>query len=470
MLDPMRARSPARVAVSDVGLGWRPEIGPDLLARPSLVDFVEVVAETCQDERTRREAVALAEIWPVIPHGVKLSLGSAEGIDRDRAARLGKLARELRAPRVSEHIAFVRAGGREIGHLTELPLTRAAVRVVAKNVETLRRELPDVPLLLENVARAFVWPSIEDEMTEGEFCCEIVEATGCDLLLDVSNLYANARNAGRDPAAWLETFPLERVGMVHLAGGIERDGFYFDTHAHPIDDAIFALLARAPSAPVLIERDAHFPRGAIDSLANEIERVRALPRMCISHASTKRETAWTVLGPDETASLASAQRDLARTLTDNGDPFPRFSGDAVRRARAVLLRKRVEDALPLLPTLARDAGDAHDRFMRCMAQSLRVARLNAAADAFRIADAMADDPKLAAAARTDRLGLRARFSGAVDALRERHAPFVGREVLSPHATLWAVKGPGKRARLRVIHQNGNGRHVTGRRENGTNAE
>src|SRR5437660_140412 len=109
-----RAPCPAGVA-----LGWRKELAADLLGAPSSVDFVEVVAETCFSAvAARREAQALAEIWPIVPHGVKLSLGSAGGIDRERARKLGALAREVRAPAISEHVAFTRGGQREIGHLT----------------------------------------------------------------------------------------------------------------------------------------------------------------------------------------------------------------------------------------------------------------------------------------------------------------------------------------------------------------
>ena len=126
----------------------------------------------------------------MVPHGVKLSLGSADGVDLDRARRLGALARELRAGVISEHVAFTRAGGVDVGHLTQLPLTREAIRVVARNVAKVRRVLPDVPLLLENVAWTVRWP--DDEMAEAAFYGEVVAATDCDLLLDVANLYANA--------------------------------------------------------------------------------------------------------------------------------------------------------------------------------------------------------------------------------------------------------------------------------------
>ncbi|MEO6325859.1 MAG: DUF692 domain-containing protein, partial [Thermoanaerobaculia bacterium] len=260
-----------------VGIGLRPELVSDLLARPEVADFVEVVAESCfADPNARRQARALAEIWPVVPHGVKLSLGSAEGIDLTHARRLGALARELRAPVITEHIALTSAGGREIGHLTAVPFTRAAVRAVARNVAAARRVLPDVPLLLENIAWTFRFP--EDEMDEGDFYAEVLEATGCELLLDVANLYANALNAGCAPDALLQRYPLERVGMFHVAGGTLEDGFWADTHAHAVPPAVFALvsrgLVRTGPVPIILERDASFPE--FDELVCELATLRTL--------------------------------------------------------------------------------------------------------------------------------------------------------------------------------------------------
>src|SRR5262245_48378634 len=105
----MRTRPP----LTGVALGWRPELAADLLRAPDTVDFLEVVAETCFAQPPAwREAVALAEMKPVVPHGVKLSLGSADGIEHARARRLGALARALRAPAVTEHVALTRAGHR----------------------------------------------------------------------------------------------------------------------------------------------------------------------------------------------------------------------------------------------------------------------------------------------------------------------------------------------------------------------
>ncbi|MFO0631171.1 MAG: DUF692 domain-containing protein, partial [Polyangiales bacterium] len=331
----------ATTTIGAVGIGWRREIAADLLARREAVDFVEVIAEAClPGSAQRREVVALSRVWPVIPHGVKLSLGSAEGVDEGRARRLGDLARELGSPFVTEHVALTAAGGAEIGHLTQLPRTRQAVAVVARNVDRARRHLPDVPLLLETIAWTLRWP--DDEMPEEAFYDAVSRATGCPLLIDLGNLYANAVNEGRDPAAVLRGYPLDRVAMVHLAGGHRDGGFYYDDHASPVPDAVFellaALVARRGPVPTLLERDANFP--PFEALVDELRRARAvvgagdvevLP--CVHP-----EAALEVGALDD---YARAQGALARGLAGAGDAPAMVSGDDFARSRAVLQRKRV---------------------------------------------------------------------------------------------------------------------------------
>jgi uncharacterized protein (UPF0276 family) len=437
------------------GIGWRPEIGPDLLARRESADFVEVTAEACFQGHAAREARAVAEVWPVVVHGVKLSLGSADGIDRARARKLGELSRAVRAPAVTEHVAFVRGGGREIGHLTALPFTHEAVRVVARNVDVARRELPDVPLLLENVAWAFRWP--EDALGEGEFYGAVTAATGCDLLLDVGNLYANAVNAGVHPVEALRSFPLDRVAMLHVAGGVLEDGFYFDTHAHAMSEEVLALVAEALAGvgdvPVVLERDAGFP--PFSELASELSRVRTMRR---GEAAGDPGPAGRA-GVETTAAgatrLAAAQARLAAMLTSVDPPHaPRdvapFDPRAIARARTILERKRVDDALPLLPRLARRGEPLRELALASVRRSERPDALVAVADALRIADAAAREPSLAADASIDRLVLRARFVavGEGGRLRPRIAPFVGRE-RTAGGVVWAFKGHGAEACVRV---------------------
>jgi len=425
---------------------------------------VEVVAEACRDARVRRESVALAEIWPVVPHGVKLSLGSAEGIDLARARDLGKLARELRAPVVSEHVSFVRAGSREIGHLTELPMTRAAVQVVARNVAALRRELPDVPFLLENVARGFVWSEASHEMSEGDFYGEIVRATGCPLLLDVGNLYANARNAGQDPGALLASFPVEQVAMVHVAGGVTEHGFYFDTHAHPVPDEVFALVAAVrrtvPRVPIMIERDAGFE--GWEGVLGEIARLRAgstpepfafpgLASPCEPRSELGGAGGAAVVEP-----LEARQRELAEALTTSGPVGAAAGGggveEAIVRARGVLERKRADDALPLLSELGSRVAPTEALALGRIAETPRLPSMTAVADAMRIAEAAREVPALARAAVRDRAVLHARFSGGPEGPRPRSLPYVRRDDLGGGKAVWAVKGFGAGAAVRVIER------------------
>jgi uncharacterized protein (UPF0276 family) len=172
---------------------------------------------------------------------------------------------------------------------------------LARNVAAARRRLPDVPLLLENTAATLDWH--EDELDEPDFYAAVVRATGCELLLDVGNLYANAVNAGRDPHVELARFPLDRVARLHVAGGTWADGFYFDTHADPIAPAVFSLLrdaiARIGSVPILLERDADF--GPINALLAELSQLRAIvdaaaPRPASLPAARRRccpATSWT---------------------------------------------------------------------------------------------------------------------------------------------------------------------------------
>jgi uncharacterized protein (UPF0276 family) len=268
-----------------LGIGWRPELALAIDRRADL-GFVEIIAEDFDPwgplpaplEQLRGRGVA------VIPHGVGLSLGGAEPPDPSRLAALTRLATRLAAPLVSEHVAFVRAGGLEAGHLLPLPRTRATLDVVVANIRAARAALP-VPLAVENVAALLEWP--DAEMDEATFLAEVLERADVRLLLDVANVYANARNHGFDPLAFLDRLPLERVAYVHVAGGVERTGLYHDTHTAVVPPPVLNLLeelcARAAVPGVLLERDDHFPGAA--ELNAELDAIAAACR-----AGTKRRS------------------------------------------------------------------------------------------------------------------------------------------------------------------------------------
>ncbi|MGW0483817.1 DUF692 domain-containing protein [Nonomuraea sp. NPDC003214] len=257
-----------------VGIGWRAEIDLTVERLPG-VEFVEVIAENVRPAALPHSLRLLRERGlPVIPHGVSLGVGGAEPPSLATLAHLAACAQALDAPLVSEHLAFVRAGGIEAGHLLPVPRTRDALKVVAENVRQAQDALP-VPLALENVAALFGWP--DDELTDAQFLTELVERTGVHLLIDVANLYTNQVNLGLDAAHALDTLPLERLAYVHVAGGYERDGVWHDTHTTAVPDAVLDVLAqlraRVDPPGVLLEWDDHYPSD--DALAAELSRIRA---------------------------------------------------------------------------------------------------------------------------------------------------------------------------------------------------
>jgi len=266
-----------------VGIGWRREIAGFVAGLPGL-RFTEVVAESLPG-RGRDIPDGLAALRDrgvaVVPHAVRLSLGGTEAVDPARVAHLAHCAEALGSPLVSEHIAFVRAGGTEAGHLLPLPRTRDAVEAIVDNVRRTQAALP-VPLALEPIAALFDWP--DDEMSEAEFLCEILERTGAQLLLDIANVYANALNRGEDPLTLLDRLPLEQVAYVHVAGGAEHDGLYHDTHTDAVPaevlDLVTALCERHRPPALLLERDGDYP--AAQTLRDELDAIAdaaGLPRV-----------------------------------------------------------------------------------------------------------------------------------------------------------------------------------------------
>ncbi len=212
---------------------------------------------------------ALAELidrgTAVVPHGLRLSLASADPRDVGDPSVLARTAEALGSPLASEHIAFTRAGGMDVGHLVAPPQTREQVAVISRNYRAVADRIP-VPVALEHVSAMVDWP--ESEMAEGDFAAEVCAATGAGLVLDVANVYANALNRGLDPATELARFPVEPIVYVHVAGGHMREGRYVDSHVDPVPPQVLELLSqladRCRSAgraapPTLIERDGAYP-------------------------------------------------------------------------------------------------------------------------------------------------------------------------------------------------------------------
>ena len=273
-----------------LGIGWRPELARAIELRRDL-GFVEITAENYFDGAAMTPKIPrpLHDLRDrglfVVPHGISLSLGGAEPIDLDRVRRLAALAREFNAPLVSEHIAFVRSGDVEAGHLLPIPRTRASLDAIVDNVHRAQQIL-DVPLALENISTLFEWP--DSPIPEAEFIAELLDRTGCLLLLDVANVYANAHNLGSDAIALLAGVRLDRLAYVHMGGGDERDGIYHDTHAGEVPVGALELLTELcalsrAAGRIARERDDNFPSPAeleqeLDAIASAVNsgRVRRI--------------------------------------------------------------------------------------------------------------------------------------------------------------------------------------------------
>ncbi|MEV6165838.1 DUF692 domain-containing protein [Streptomyces sp. NPDC052052] len=400
-----------------IGIGWRPEIADTIETLPG-IDWVETVAENLCPDHLPDALVRLRERGvTVVPHGVSLGLGGVERPDPGRLADLAARAELLGTPLVTEHIAFVRAGGPrtgspglEAGHLLPVPRIWDALDVLCENVRIAQDSLP-VPLALENIAALISWPG--EELTEGQFLAELVERTGVRLLIDVANLHTNHVNRGEDPAAALDELPVEAIAYVHVAGGVEKDGVWHDTHAHPVTEPVLDVLAelrsRVDPPGVLLERDDDFPpaeelAGELTAIRTTLDRAAAPVRDCgvspvrggrsVSSPAPRRRTGTSLEAVRDR--VAVAQTALLSALVA-GTPVPQgfdhrrlaVQSHALAAKRAGVVAKVAPELPQILGAGYRDAFLAYAR-TRPMSGGYRRDALNFA-EGLLIAGLPADD-------------------------------------------------------------------------------
>jgi uncharacterized protein (UPF0276 family) len=261
-----------RIAAS-VGIGLRAPHAAEVLQTRPAVGWLEVHAENYMAEGPARDQlVRVRRDYPVSLHGVGLSLGSAEGIDRDHLRRLADLVAEVEPVLVSEHLAWSVVDGAYLNDLLPLPYTEEALDTVARNVDVMQAALGR-QVLVENPSRYLRFR--HSTMAEPEFLAALVRRTGCGLLCDVNNIYVSCTNFGDDAAAYLAALPDDAVGEIHLAGHArtERGGrtLLIDDHGGPVAPAVWDLhrlaLARFGLVPSLIEWDKNLP--PLDALLDE---------------------------------------------------------------------------------------------------------------------------------------------------------------------------------------------------------
>lgn len=262
------------------GLGLRPTHYPEYLAGPQHVDWLEIISENylVPGGKPMQMLDAMRERYPLVMHGVSMSLGSVGGLDRDYLRDLAALARRVQPLWVSDHLCWTgvhgRASGRQVLHdLLPLPYSEEALRVVVRNLRQAQDAL-GCRLVVENVSSYLGYRT--STMTEWQFLSALAEEADCLLLLDVNNVYVSSINHGYDPLDFLAGVPAHRVQQIHLAGHTDHGTHIVDTHDHPVADPVWELYAEACRrfGPVatLIERDDRIP--PLSELVAELDIAR----------------------------------------------------------------------------------------------------------------------------------------------------------------------------------------------------
>ncbi|HEU5383049.1 MAG TPA: DUF692 domain-containing protein [Ktedonobacteraceae bacterium] len=259
-----------------VGLGYRSELRQGILANRGRIDFLEIITDNyLRGPGALATLEELCALFPVIPHGVGLSIGSVMPLETSYLQAIKRISDLTGAPYYSEHLCMTRVPGRDIGHLAPLWLTEEMLQHVIRRVLTLQDYLGK-PIVLENITYLFEIPY--RTMSQEDFFRRLVEATGCGVLLDVTNMFINATNHHFDAEASLRQMPLDHLVQIHLAGGYWRNGWLVDGHSELVPSEVFDLLKtvtkRCQVKNIIFEHDAHFPDMA--DVLKQMEHARSI--------------------------------------------------------------------------------------------------------------------------------------------------------------------------------------------------
>ncbi len=245
-----------------IGLGLRTAHYSTIIADRPAVDWFEIISENYL--RTQGRPLdfldQIADAYPVVMHGVSLSIGSTDPLDFEYLGELRALRDRVHARWVSDHLCWTGVAGKNTHDLLPMPYTEEALRHVVQRVRAVQ-DFMGAPLALENPSSYAEFAG--DSMREWEFLGRLAEDADCALLLDVNNIYVSSRNHGFDPMTYLSAIPFDRVVQFHVAGHTDHGTHIIDSHIGPVLDPVWQLLAeahgRTSGVPVLLEWDAEIP-------------------------------------------------------------------------------------------------------------------------------------------------------------------------------------------------------------------
>lgn len=268
------------------GLGLRPAHYPAVLGGAQGADWFEIISENYMvgGGRPLHNILAIRASYPLVMHGVSLSIGSSDPLKDDYLAELKKLAEKIEPAWISDHLCWTGVAGKNMHDLLPVPYSEESLSHITARIGQVQDYL-NRPLVIENVSSYVTFR--ESEMSEWEFLKEVVRRSGCKLLLDVNNIYVSAFNHGFDPMEYIGAIPTEAVQQIHLAGHEHNGTHIIDTHDHPVVQDVWTLyghaIERFGAVSTMIERDDHIP--PFEELVMELDQARQIAQKILKVAA-----------------------------------------------------------------------------------------------------------------------------------------------------------------------------------------
>jgi uncharacterized protein (UPF0276 family) len=274
------------------GLGLRTAHYQEILDDAPPVDWFEALTENylVPGGKPLYYLEQIRSRYPVVLHGVSLSIGGTDPVNRDYLTRLKALAERIEPAWISDHLCWTGFGGRNLHDLLPLPYTEEAVVHVGDRLRTVQDFLGR-RLLIENVSSYLTYT--DSSMSEWEFLSAVAERADCLILLDINNIYVSSFNHDFDPREYLRGVPAQRVQQFHVAGHRNHGDYVIDTHDEPVIEPVWALYAEAcrrlGAVSTMIERDDNIP--PLAELLNELDRARRVAAGAVRQSPQRRTTA-----------------------------------------------------------------------------------------------------------------------------------------------------------------------------------
>lgn len=261
-----------------IGLGYRRDFGDEFINATAITpDFVEFAPENWIGigGYWKKQLDMIAEKYPILCHGLSLSIGSPDPLDFDFLKQLKAFLNHYNVQIYSEHLSYAKCNNAHLYDLLPIPFREDAVKHIVERIKTVQDYL-ERPFVMENVS---YYTPVAAQMQEHEFITAIVEQSGCKLLLDVNNVYVNAFNHNYDTRQFINQLPLDKVAYIHMAGHLQvADDLIIDTHGEAIIDPVYELfeytIEKIKPVPVLLERDFNIPEMA--ELQAELKKLKAI--------------------------------------------------------------------------------------------------------------------------------------------------------------------------------------------------